>query len=357
MAPSLARHASQPAASRAACFLGPPGCGMPLPSSKVCVKTSRQPSSTGSSSQRRSWSPQLYASSRGGSNSVNSPSRSTGSCSRSSGMSAALGASSRNTKRILAPRLRSPSISVGNHCRSCSASVRARHTFSGGWASRRSNRSTYFSSSRSSSVPSAAWGWESVRMSLLLVEVLFEGIQATGPELAIRAQPAIDLRQGLGLQPVPAALGIAADLDQSSLAQRPQMLADAGLTQADLLHQLADRALSLAQQVENAAPHWLGDQLERGCHTRANITKELYNCQGIKALRTVRACTPSIQISQRPEAERHPSWRWYGRRPANSVWRVRATPPRMDAIRRRGHPIASSTSGKVRCRSGAAARA
>ena len=41
-----------------------------------------------------------------------------------------------------------------------------------------------------------------------------------------------------------------------------------------------------------------------------------------------------------------------GRRPPNSVWRRCETPPRMEAIRRRGQPIASSISGKGRGRSG-----
>src|SRR5215211_7882639 len=117
-------------------------------------------------------------------------------------------------------------------------------------------------------------------MSFLLIEVLFEGIEAAGPELAVGAQPAVDLCKRLGVERVPATLGVAADLDEPSLAQDSQVLADAGLAQADLRHQLTDRAFPLAQQVQDVAPHRLGHQLERGCHGSI-ITSWLYSCQGM----------------------------------------------------------------------------
>ena len=74
------------------------------------------------------------------------------------------------------------------------------------------------------------------------------------------------------------------------------------------------------------------------------------------AVRTTAAWSASIHISQRPDAETRSDRNRYGRRPPNSVWRRCATPPRTDAIRRRGQPIASSISGKGRGLSGEEAR-
>ncbi len=71
-------------------------------------------------------------------------------------MSWARGAPARKAKRIFAPGLRSPSMSVGNHWRSWPGSVSARQTRSGGWAMCRSKRSTYRPSSRIWRIPVAA---------------------------------------------------------------------------------------------------------------------------------------------------------------------------------------------------------
>ena len=76
-----------------------------------------------------------------------------------------------------------------------------------------------------------------------------------------------------------------------------------------------------------------------------------------RACLTARACVASIHSSQRPDAAWRSSWNRYGRRPPNSIWRRRATPPSTEAIRRRGQPSASSISGNGRGASGRSASA
>jgi hypothetical protein len=111
--------------------------------------------------------------------------------------------------------------------------------------------------------------------------VSLEGVEATGPELAIGSEPGIDLYEGLGAQSVPAPLGVVADLDQAGVAEHAQVLGDPGLAQRKPLDQLAYGTLPLAEEVEDLPPPGLGHKLERRRHLGHYITRQLYNCQGI----------------------------------------------------------------------------
>jgi hypothetical protein len=58
------------------------------------------------------------------------------------------------------------------------------------------------------------------------------------------------------------------------------VLGHPGLAKAQGRHQVADRPLPAAEQIEDAPPVWLDQNLE---HAK-NITVQKYNCQGIEAL-------------------------------------------------------------------------
>jgi hypothetical protein len=96
-----------------------------------------------------------------------------------------------------------------------------------------------------------------------------EGVEATGPELAVGSEPGIDLYEGLGSQPVPAPLGLMADLDQAGIAKHAQVLGDAGLAQRKPLDQLAYGTLPLAEEIEDLPPLGLGHKLKGRRHRGA----------------------------------------------------------------------------------------
>ena len=57
---------------------------------------------------------------------------------------------------------------------------------------------------------------------------------------------------------------IDARLDQTGIAQDPEVLGDRGLAQLELANELADRALSGAQQIEDPAAVRLREDVEHG---------------------------------------------------------------------------------------------
>src|SRR2546423_15646362 len=142
-------------------------------------------------------------------------------------------------------------------------------------------------SAAGSSVPSgAAIGVRSADMSWLLglcglVEVSPERVEALAPEAAVGFQPSVDLLERLGPHPVEPALGVLAHLYQSGLAQHAQVLGDAGLAEMQTLHELVDRALVVADVVEDATAGGLGQNVEGGRWHGLYIHHRLYACQGI----------------------------------------------------------------------------
>src|SRR5215216_3933399 len=137
-----------------------------------------------------------------------------------------------------APTRRSPLISgrAGNHLASSSASVTARQTRSGGWASRRSKRTPTRPPSASINLP-----FRSLLMSSLLVQMSFEGVEALGPEPAIGLEPLRGLGERLRADLVDPPLCLGPHRDQAGLTQHAQVLRDAGLAHLEALDQLADR--------------------------------------------------------------------------------------------------------------------
>ena len=95
-----------------------------------------------------------------------------------------------------------------------------------------------------------------------VVEVGFQRTEASGPGGAVGRQPLVDLAERFGPEPVHAPLGVGPHLDQARLAQHPQVLGHAGLAEAQRGDQVADGLVLLAQQVQDAAPVRLGQNLE-----------------------------------------------------------------------------------------------
>ena len=94
--------------------------------------------------------------------------------------------------------------------------------------------------------------WVAVIVRVLL-QVVFEGVEAVGPVAAVRLEPARDLGERLGAEAVPAALAVRAHLDEPGLAQHLEVLGDAGLAEVDPRDEVADGPLAVAQQVEDLA--------------------------------------------------------------------------------------------------------
>src|SRR4051794_35632398 len=94
---------------------------------------------------------------------------------------------------------------------------------------------------------------------LLLIQVLFERIEAAAPELTVGGEPGVQLRERLGAQPVPAPLPVTPNPDESRLAQDAQMLRHTRLAQLEVLDEVAHGPVALAKKLQDPAPRRLGN--------------------------------------------------------------------------------------------------
>src|SRR4051794_34525901 len=95
------------------------------------------------------------------------------------------------------------------------------------------------------------------------VEVVAQGVEASGPGPAVGLQPLVELAQRLWLQLVPPTLGLRPDDDELGLAQGLEVFRDRRLGQPQQVDQLAYRAVPVVQRIEDPAPVWLGEDLEQ----------------------------------------------------------------------------------------------
>src|SRR5215211_2490882 len=93
---------------------------------------------------------------------------------------------------------------------------------------------------------------------LLLLKVPFEGVQAVRPKPAVRRKPGIYLHEWFGAQAVEAPLRVLANPDEADLPEHPKVLGNAGLAEREVPDQLPHRQLTLAEQVEDTPPVWVG---------------------------------------------------------------------------------------------------
>ena len=94
------------------------------------------------------------------------------------------------------------------------------------------------------------------------VEMTLEVVEPVRPVAAVRREPAVDLGQRRGVEPVPAPLRVDPHPHEPGLAQHPQVLGDARLAQPQVADELVHRPLALAQQVEDPPPAGVGQDVE-----------------------------------------------------------------------------------------------
>ena len=101
-----------------------------------------------------------------------------------------------------------------------------------------------------------------------MVEGERQRVEAVRPQLAEGLQPAVELAERDGAQPVEPAVRVGAHLDEAGVAQHLEVLGHRRLREAQLVDELAHRALAGSQQFEDAASVRLG---ERGKHRHTAI--------------------------------------------------------------------------------------
>jgi hypothetical protein len=72
--------------------------------------------------------------------------------------------------------------------------------------------------------------------------------------------------QGLGPEAVDTPLCLGAELDETGLAEHPEMLGHRRLADRDGLHEIAHRPLCREKQIKDAAPIRFGENFEGGSH-------------------------------------------------------------------------------------------
>src|SRR5690606_30094780 len=133
-------------------------------------------------------------------------------------------------------------------------------------------------SARSGARAVRRWSRECRSRSRVVLQVSFEAVEGSLPQTSIRSQPGVDLGQRLRPEPIQAELGASPHVDESRLAEDPEVLGDGGLAHPQLGDQLAHRPLSIAEQVEDLTSGRFGD--DRKGHP-LSMPYQLYNRQGI----------------------------------------------------------------------------
>ena len=108
-------------------------------------------------------------------------------------------------------------------------------------------------------------------MGLLLfsarhLQLALEAIESALPQAPVGGDPHVDLAERFRPEPIQAPLGIDADVDETRVTEHAEVLRDGGLAHRQPGDELANRALAVAQQVEDAATVRFGEELEGGDH-------------------------------------------------------------------------------------------
>jgi hypothetical protein len=101
----------------------------------------------------------------------------------------------------------------------------------------------------------------------------FEGVEAASPQAPVRGEPPVELLEALRTQLVKAPLGIGFRLDQSSLAEHPEVTRGVRLAQSGPGDELAHGPGTIDEEIEYPPPGRLGHDLERGGHERHLIIR------------------------------------------------------------------------------------
>jgi hypothetical protein len=84
--------------------------------------------------------------------------------------------------------------------------------------------------------------------------VVFEAVKVRRPELAVRAEPFVELRERLGPDAIQASLRVCARLDEAGVPQHAKVLGHRRLADPEAVDELADRPFSVAEQIQDLEP-------------------------------------------------------------------------------------------------------
>jgi hypothetical protein len=97
-------------------------------------------------------------------------------------------------------------------------------------------------------------------LTLQLLQVVIQPIEALVPELAVPLHPIGDLVQRSRLQPARPPLCLSSLRDQPGSLQHLEVLGDGGQAQGEGLGQLVDRGLALGEPRQDRSPRGIGER-------------------------------------------------------------------------------------------------
>jgi hypothetical protein len=97
---------------------------------------------------------------------------------------------------------------------------------------------------------------------LYFVEQGIEALEVAFPELAVLFEPLFQLLERGGAQSVDAALGVAANADETGVAEDVEVLGNLGLAEAEAEDEIADRAGAAAEKFDDVETVGFGEGAE-----------------------------------------------------------------------------------------------
>ena len=113
---------------------------------------------------------------------------------------------------------------------------------------------------------------------LHIVETTLEGIEPLHPHLPVGIEPGIQLDQWLETHPIHPPLGIGPHRDETRCSQHSQMLRDSRLGYPECRDEVADRSLSIAEELQDSTSVGIAEDLESrhsGAYDSSYITKPI----------------------------------------------------------------------------------
>ena len=96
-------------------------------------------------------------------------------------------------------------------------------------------------------------------------------LEVAFPDLAVALEPDVELLQRCRLQGVDAALSVHADVYESGVAENAKVFRDLGLSEAEAMNHIVDRARSVAQEFDDLEAMGFGEGFESFEHDVFNM--------------------------------------------------------------------------------------
>jgi hypothetical protein len=97
----------------------------------------------------------------------------------------------------------------------------------------------------------------------MVVHVLFEIVEASGPEPAVSFEPHLDDVEPLGIDAVDPALCFGSHMDEPRVAQNLEVLRDRGLAQLKAIDEFANGSLAPSEFFDDGKPSVVCESCER----------------------------------------------------------------------------------------------